>query len=83
MQSMQRSIGRMIQKSPGDNAKTAVLLKDYDDAEQLLTRVCLSPLERLQCYLSHANAQPLACGTSQLMASRMDGIGACTAGHCH
>ncbi|KAH7016450.1 uncharacterized protein B0I36DRAFT_337702 [Microdochium trichocladiopsis] len=57
MQSMQRSIGRMIQKDPGDNAKTAVLLKDYDDAEQLLTRLVEQVGSWRAAWISLAHAQ--------------------------
>ncbi|KAI0021426.1 SH3 domain-containing protein [Xylariomycetidae sp. FL0641] len=39
MQSMQRSFGRMLHKSPGDNAKAAALLGDYEDADRILTRI--------------------------------------------
>ncbi|KAI8627050.1 hypothetical protein F5Y19DRAFT_186485 [Xylariaceae sp. FL1651] len=39
MQSMQRQFGRMLQKSPGDNAKVAVLLSDYEDADRVLAKI--------------------------------------------
>jgi len=54
---MQRSIGRMVQKSPGDNAKTAVLLKDYDDAEQLLTRLAEQVSSWRAAWMALAHAQ--------------------------
>ncbi|KXJ90581.1 hypothetical protein Micbo1qcDRAFT_71325 [Microdochium bolleyi] len=57
MQSMQRSIGRMMQKSPGDNAKTAVLLKDYDDAEQLLARLAEQVGSWRAAWIALAHAQ--------------------------
>jgi amphiphysin len=42
MQSMQRQFGRMLHKSPGDNAKVAVLLSDYEDVDRVLAKVpCL------------------------------------------
>ncbi|KAI1813142.1 hypothetical protein GGS20DRAFT_495617 [Poronia punctata] len=39
MQSMQRSFGRMLRKSPGDNAKVAVLLSDYEDVDRVLAKI--------------------------------------------
>ncbi|KAI0600699.1 SH3 domain-containing protein [Biscogniauxia sp. FL1348] len=39
MQSMQRQFGRMLHKSPGDNAKVAVILSDYEDADRILAKI--------------------------------------------
>ncbi|KAI1423887.1 hypothetical protein F5Y12DRAFT_503403 [Xylaria sp. FL1777] len=39
MQSMQRQFGRMLRKSPGDNAKVAVLLSDYEDVDRVLAKI--------------------------------------------
>lgn len=39
MQSMQRQFGKLLHKSPGDNARVAVLLNDYEDADRLLVKV--------------------------------------------
>lgn len=39
MQSMQRQFGKLLHKSPGDNAKVAVLLNDYEDADKVLVKV--------------------------------------------
>ncbi|KAI0012014.1 hypothetical protein F4779DRAFT_570039 [Xylariaceae sp. FL0662B] len=39
MQSMQRSFGKLLHKSPGDNAKVAVLLNDYEDADRVLAKL--------------------------------------------
>ncbi|GAW15431.1 hypothetical protein ANO14919_048400 [Xylariales sp. No.14919] len=39
MQSMQRQFGRMLHKSPGDNAKVAVLLSDYEDVDRVLAKI--------------------------------------------
>ncbi|KAI0476449.1 hypothetical protein GGR56DRAFT_471605 [Xylariaceae sp. FL0804] len=39
MQSMQRQFGRMLHKAPGDNAKVAVLLSDYEDADRILAKI--------------------------------------------
>ncbi|KAF6839999.1 sh3 domain signaling protein [Colletotrichum musicola] len=42
MQSMQRQFGRLMSKSPGDNAKIAAILHDYEDADKLLAKVGFS-----------------------------------------
>ncbi|KAI0894446.1 hypothetical protein F4806DRAFT_124077 [Annulohypoxylon nitens] len=39
MQSMQRQFGKLLHKSPGDNAKVAVLLNDYEDADKVLVKI--------------------------------------------
>ncbi|KAI1819079.1 hypothetical protein F4861DRAFT_188892 [Xylaria intraflava] len=39
MQSMQRQFGRMLHKSPGDNAKVAVLFSDYEDVDRVLAKI--------------------------------------------
>ncbi|KAI0805468.1 hypothetical protein GGR55DRAFT_277728 [Xylaria sp. FL0064] len=39
MQSMQRQFGRMLHKAPGDNAKVAVLLSDYEDVDRVLAKI--------------------------------------------
>ncbi|KAI0506191.1 hypothetical protein F5B22DRAFT_625102 [Xylaria bambusicola] len=39
MQSMQRQFGRMLHRSPGDNAKVAVLLSDYEDVDRVLAKI--------------------------------------------
>lgn len=39
MQSVQRQFGKLWNKSPGDNAKVSVLLKDYEDADKALAKV--------------------------------------------
>ncbi|OTB07336.1 hypothetical protein M426DRAFT_20044 [Hypoxylon sp. CI-4A] len=39
MQSMQRQFGKLLHKSPGDNAKVAVLLNDYEDADRVLAKL--------------------------------------------
>ncbi|OTA95439.1 hypothetical protein M434DRAFT_69430, partial [Hypoxylon sp. CO27-5] len=36
MQSMQRQFGKLLHKSPGDNAKVAVMLNDYEDADRII-----------------------------------------------
>ncbi|KAK4150947.1 hypothetical protein C8A00DRAFT_45743 [Chaetomidium leptoderma] len=39
MQSVQRQFGKLLNKGPGENAKVAVLLKDYEDADNVLAQV--------------------------------------------
>ncbi|RYP32158.1 hypothetical protein DL767_005394 [Monosporascus sp. MG133] len=39
MQSMQRQFGKLLHKSPGDNAKVAMLLSDYEDADRVLAKI--------------------------------------------
>jgi amphiphysin len=39
MQSVQRKFGKMMSKNPGDNTRVSVLLKDYEDADQVLAKV--------------------------------------------
>ncbi|KAI1761993.1 hypothetical protein GGR53DRAFT_503410 [Hypoxylon sp. FL1150] len=39
MQSMQRSFGKLLHKSPGDNARVAALFNDYEDADKLLAKI--------------------------------------------
>lgn len=36
---MQRQFGKLMNKSPGDNAKVAAILHDYEDADRLLAKV--------------------------------------------
>lgn len=39
MQSMQRKFGRITSKRSADDSQVAVLLKDFEDADSLLTKV--------------------------------------------
>ncbi|KAK2021387.1 SH3 domain-containing protein [Colletotrichum zoysiae] len=39
MQSVQRQFGKLMSKSPGDNAKIAAVLHDYEDADSLLSKI--------------------------------------------
>jgi len=39
MHSMQRQIGKLRNKGPGDNAKVTVLLNEYEDADKVLAQV--------------------------------------------
>lgn len=39
MQSVQRQFTKLRSKGPGNNAAVSVLLKEYEDADQLLARV--------------------------------------------
>jgi len=40
MKSMNRQFGKLMKKGPGDKATVGVLLKDYDDADKMLAKVC-------------------------------------------
>ncbi|KAL2020472.1 hypothetical protein VTK56DRAFT_8357 [Thermocarpiscus australiensis] len=39
MQSMQRQFGKLWNKGPGDNAKVSILLKEYEDADNILAKI--------------------------------------------
>ncbi|KAL2171177.1 hypothetical protein VTG60DRAFT_3488 [Thermothelomyces hinnuleus] len=39
MQSMQRQFGKLLNRGPGENAKVAVLLNDYEDADNVLAKI--------------------------------------------
>ncbi|KAK4239485.1 hypothetical protein C8A03DRAFT_14129 [Achaetomium macrosporum] len=39
MQSMQRQLGKLRNKGPGDNAKVSALLNDYEDADNVLAKI--------------------------------------------
>ncbi|KAK3899314.1 hypothetical protein C8A05DRAFT_37076 [Staphylotrichum tortipilum] len=39
MQSMQRQFGKLWNRGPGENAKVAVLLNDYEDADNVLAKI--------------------------------------------
>ncbi|KAK5656552.1 hypothetical protein OQA88_4531 [Cercophora sp. LCS_1] len=39
MQSMQRQFGKLMRRGPGDNAKVSMLLKEYEDADNVLAQL--------------------------------------------
>ena len=41
MKPMQRQFGKLMSKGGGDTAKVSVLLNDYEDADKMLTKVCV------------------------------------------
>lgn len=41
MNTVTRTFGKFIYRSPGDNARVSVLLKDYEDVDKLLAKVCM------------------------------------------
>lgn len=48
MQNMSRRFGRMTTKSSADDSQIAVLLKDFDDADMLLSKVDnVTPMTRV------------------------------------
>lgn len=40
MQSMQRKFGRLTAKQTADDSQVSVFLKDFEDADSLLGKVC-------------------------------------------
>lgn len=57
MQSMQRQFGRMLHKSPGDNAKVAVLLTDYEDVDRVLAKIIDAANSWRDSWISLSSAQ--------------------------
>ncbi|KAI0384558.1 hypothetical protein F5Y04DRAFT_232144 [Hypomontagnella monticulosa] len=57
MQSMQRQFGKLLHKSPGDNAKVAVLLNDYEDADRLLAKIIDHTKSWRESWINMAMAQ--------------------------
>lgn len=39
MQSVQRQFGKLLNRGPGENAKVAILLNEYEDADNVLAKV--------------------------------------------
>ncbi|KAI1370737.1 hypothetical protein F4677DRAFT_437680 [Hypoxylon crocopeplum] len=57
MQSMQRQFGKLLHKSPGDNARVAVLLNDYEDADRVLAKIIDQTKSWRESWISIAMAQ--------------------------
>ncbi|KAI0112875.1 hypothetical protein F4814DRAFT_324957 [Daldinia grandis] len=57
MQSMQRQFGKLLHKSPGDNARIAVLLNDYEDADRVLAKIIDHTKSWRESWISLAMAQ--------------------------
>ncbi|KAL7621213.1 hypothetical protein AAE478_008530 [Parahypoxylon ruwenzoriense] len=57
MQSMQRQFGRLLHKSPGDNARVAVLLNDYEDADRVLAKIIEQTKSWRESWISLAMSQ--------------------------
>ncbi|KAI2619701.1 hypothetical protein GGR54DRAFT_126093 [Hypoxylon sp. NC1633] len=57
MQSMQRQFGKLLHKSPGDNARVAVLLNDYEDADRVLAKIIDQAKSWRESWISMAMAQ--------------------------
>ncbi|KAL0937862.1 sh3 domain signaling protein [Colletotrichum truncatum] len=67
MQSMQKQFGKLMSKSPGDNAKVAAILHDYEDADKLLGQIIEST--------RHLRDSWVAVGTTQLaMVKEYEGL---------
>ncbi|KAI2604955.1 uncharacterized protein GGS25DRAFT_502744 [Hypoxylon fragiforme] len=57
MQSMQRQFGKLLHKSPGDNARVAVLFNDYEDADRILAKIIDHTKAWRESWISLAMAQ--------------------------
>ncbi|KAI1803690.1 hypothetical protein F4811DRAFT_571851 [Daldinia bambusicola] len=57
MQSMQRQFGKLLHKSPGDNARVAVLLNDYEDSDRVLAKIIDHTKSWRESWISLAMAQ--------------------------
>ncbi|KAI1203532.1 SH3 domain-containing protein [Nemania serpens] len=57
MQSVQRQFGRMLHKSPGDNAKVAVLLSDYEDVDRVLAKIIDAAQSWRESWMNISSAQ--------------------------
>ncbi|GAP89930.1 putative SH3 domain signaling protein [Rosellinia necatrix] len=57
MQSMQRQFGRMLHKGPGDNAKVAVLLTDYEDVDRVLAKIIDAAKSWRESWISLSSTQ--------------------------
>ncbi|ROT37513.1 SH3 domain signaling protein [Sodiomyces alkalinus F11] len=57
MDRMQRSFTKLMNKAPGDNAKVALILKEYDDAIQFLGKIIDGSKALRDAWLSVANCQ--------------------------
>ncbi|KAJ3555883.1 hypothetical protein NPX13_g10260 [Xylaria arbuscula] len=64
---MQRQFGRMLHKSPGDNAKVAVLLTDYEDVDRVLAKI-------IDAAKSWRDAWVNLCSTQLGVAAEYDGL---------
>ncbi|KAL2157947.1 hypothetical protein VTH06DRAFT_5002, partial [Thermothelomyces fergusii] len=62
MQSVQRQFGKLLNRSPGENAKVAVLLNDYEDADNILAKIIDNARMWRDSWAALANAQlQVAC----------------------
>ncbi|KAG8166480.1 hypothetical protein KVR01_002169 [Diaporthe batatas] len=57
MQSVQRKFGRLLGRSPGDNAKVSVLLNDYEDADRILAKLIESAKSWQESWFTLVNSQ--------------------------
>ncbi|KAI1108834.1 hypothetical protein F5Y14DRAFT_434527 [Nemania sp. NC0429] len=57
MQSVQRQFGRILHKSPGDNAKVAVLLSDYEDVDRVLAKIIDAAKSWREAWMNISSAQ--------------------------
>ncbi|TDZ75193.1 Regulator of cytoskeleton and endocytosis [Colletotrichum trifolii] len=57
MHSMQRQFGKLMNKGPGDNAKIAAILHDYEDADRLLAKIIESTKQLRDSWVEVATTQ--------------------------
>ncbi|KAL2758608.1 hypothetical protein ACRALDRAFT_1068881 [Sodiomyces alcalophilus JCM 7366] len=57
MDRMQRSFTKLMSKGPGDNAKVALILKEYEDANQFLGKIIECTKALRDAWLAIANTQ--------------------------
>ncbi|OHW90413.1 SH3 domain signaling protein [Colletotrichum incanum] len=57
MQSVQRKFGKLMSKSPGDNAKIAAVLHDYEDADRLLGKIIENTKTLRDAWIAMATSQ--------------------------
>ncbi|CRK21479.1 hypothetical protein BN1708_013136, partial [Verticillium longisporum] len=57
MERINKKFGRMMSKGPGDNAKVAIMLKEYDDADKMLAKIVESTQQLRDAWVNIANTQ--------------------------
>ncbi|KAK1961723.1 SH3 domain-containing protein [Colletotrichum sublineola] len=57
MHSVQRQFGKLMNKSPGDNAKIAAVLHDYEDADSLLSKIIENTRTLRDAWVAMATSQ--------------------------
>ncbi|ROW07159.1 hypothetical protein VPNG_07324 [Cytospora leucostoma] len=78
MQSVQRKIGKLRNKGPGDNAKVSTLLSDYEDADRILTKIIDCAKSWQESWIALVNSQ---FDIADIYANLYDPIVGATDGH--